>query len=338
MKKAVLIIVAVLLAAACICASRWFSDNRLGNFREERHLYVGPDTTADEVLADLLPYTRRQRSLKRVFSAKQVAAYIHPGHYLVKEGSTSVYVARMLNNGWQTPVKLVLSGTMRLKGDIAHKISVQMMVDSAAVRRALDDEGMLREFGFTPQDVFLLFIPDTYEMYWTDGVEKILSRQKKEWDSFWNDENRARAARQGLTPRQAGIVASIVQSESNFEPEYPRIAGVYLNRLRKGMRLQADPTVAFCYDYSLDRIYKNHLKVDSPYNTYRYAGLPPGPICVPSRAALLSVLDADTAGGNLYFCADPSLDGTHRFARTYSQHLANARAFQKELNGRNSKL
>jgi len=130
-------------------------------------------------------------------------------------------------------------------------------------------------------------------------------------------------------------LASIVKGESRYKPELPKIAGVYLNRLNIGMKLQADPTVAFCYDYTLNRILNRHLTIDSPYNTYKYHGLPPGPICVPDREYLEAVLNPDYGGGNIYFCADPSFNGSHRFAKTWAEHKANAIAFQRALTARN---
>ena len=175
-------------------------------------------------------------------------------------------------------------------------------------------------------------------MYWTDSVDEIFARQKKAWDAFWTADNDAKARALNLTRQQVSTLASIVKGESNHEPEMPRIAGVYLNRLKVGMPLQADPTIAFCYDYQLNRILNRHLSVDSPYNTYIHAGLPPGPICVPTRAALEAVLNPDFGGvwgaGNFYFCANPDFSGTHVFARTLAEHNRNAAAFRAELDRR----
>ena len=324
----------VLLGIAAFAALRYLTDNRLPNVRAEKHLFVYPDTPAGAVLDSLSACVRHPGSLRRMFRSKEVARYLQPGHYLLRPGQTSVYVARMLNNGWQTPVRLTLSGTLRLKGDIARKISAQMMLDSASVHHALEDAQLLGKFGYTPRSVFSLLMPDTYELYWTDSMEQVFATQKKAQEAFWTAERVALARAQDLTPAEVSVLASIVKGESNYEPEFPKIAGVYLNRLHKGMKLQADPTVAFCHGYTLNRIYKAHLKVDSPYNTYKYAGLPPGPICVPTRACLEAVLRPDGGGGNLYFCADPSFNGSHRFARTYAEHMKNARSFQRALDGR----
>jgi UPF0755 protein len=178
-----------------------------------------------------------------------------------------------------------------------------------------------------------MVLPDTYQMYWTASVKEIFDRFKKEYDRFWTPERLEKAKSQRLTPMQVSVMASIVSGETLKSFEYPVIAGVYLNRYRKGMKLQADPTVAFCHDYSLDRILKKHLTVESPYNTYKYVGLPPRPINVPPKACLEAVLDP-AEHKYIYFCASPAFDGTHRFAVTYNEHLKNAREFQRELTKR----
>ena len=312
----------------------WYADNRKPNFTGKADLYVSPQMTVDEVLAQIPDsIVVNRRSLLRVVRKGLTDSDLKPGHYVVEKSKPSVYVVRMLKNGWQSPVNLVLSGTMRLKGQIARKIGNQVMLDSAGVANALNDSMLLSGYGFTPSDVFSLIIPDTYQVYWTASMKDILDKQKAAYDAFWTAENVAKAEAQGLTPKQVSIVASIVKSESNHAPEYPSIAGVYLNRLHLGMRLQADPTVAFCYGYTLNRILFKHLEFDSPYNTYLHEGLPPGPICVPDKASLEAVLNPDRHGF-LYFCASAAMDGTHKFASTLSEHNRNAREFQRALDAR----
>ena len=335
--KYILIAGVVVAAAVCAFGYRWYTDNKMPNFRRETVLYVYPGMDANKVLETIADSAGvlRPKSLERAFSDKRVADYMQPGRYVIKPSSSSVYVARMLNNGWQSPTRLVLSGTMRRKGDIARKIANQMLVDSASVAQALDDDALLSKFGFNSVNVFSLFIPDTYEMYWTASVEDILQKQKDAYDAFWTPENVAKAERLGLTKEQVSIVASIVKGETNYEPEMPSVAGVYLNRLRIGMLLQADPTVAYCFNYEPTRILLRHLQVDSPYNTYKYPGLPPGPIAVPTKACLNAVLNPDTHN-YLYFCANSDFSGTHKFASTLSEHMRNARDFQAALNRRNS--
>ena len=333
-----MIVAAVLAVAGAVCcfvAGRYYVDNKKSNFTEDYVLYVYGNTTDVQVMDSLKANAGvvRPGSLKRCFDKMDVAGNIKPGRYVISTESPSIYVARMLVFGWQTPQKLTLSGTMRSKGSIAKKISSQMMVDSVSVAAALNDPVFLAGYGFTPENVFALFLPDTYEMFWTASVTEIFSRMKKEYDAFWNSDRLAKARAQRLTPMQVSVLASIVSGETLKSFEYPVIAGVYLNRYRKGMKLQADPTVAFCYDYKLDRILKKHLTVDSPYNTYKYAGLPPAPINVPPKACLDAVLEPQQHN-YIYFCASPAFDGTHRFAVSYSDHLKNARAFQRELSAR----
>lgn len=331
----ILALLAVLAGAGGFVLGRYYSDNRKPNFTEEYVLYVRPETGVQEVLDSLQSGAGvlRPKSLERTFRKLDVASEMRPGRYIVEPSATSVYVARMLVFGWQTPQMMTLSGTMRSKGRIAKKISTQMMVDSAAVASALDSAEFLERYGFTPENVFAMILPDTYEMYWTASVEEIFDRLHKEYDAFWTPERDAKAKALGLSRMDVSILASIVSGETLKDFEYPKIAGVYLNRYKKGMKLQADPTVCFCFDYKLDRVLKKHLTVDSPYNTYKYAGLPPAPINVPPKACLDAVLNPDSHG-YIYFCASPAFDGTHRFAVTYSEHLKNARAFQRELTAR----
>lgn len=340
MKRKLSIALAACLVVAALAGTKlwkWYSDNKRPNFSRETVVYVYPGMEADKVLRMISDSAGvlRPASLKRAFADKRVSEYMQPGRYVVKPSSSSVYVARMLNNGWQEPTRLVLSGTMRRKGDIARKIANQMMVDSAEVASALNDDALLAKYGFNSVNVFSLFIPDTYEMYWTASVEDILQKQKDAYDAFWTSENLQKARNQGLTKEQVSILASIVTGETNYEPEMSSVAGVYLNRLRVGMPLQADPTVSYCFDYQLTRVLNKHLEVDSPYNTYKHTGLPPGPIAVPPRSCLLAVLNPDPHN-YLYFCAKADFSGTHAFASTLQEHMRNARAFQAALNRRNA--
>jgi len=335
MKKYVIWIAALAIAAVVgLRALRWLQDNKLGNPSSAVELYVRPGTSASDVLDELSPKMRRPAGLARMFRDKKVSEYIKPGHYHFGKDASSAFIARSLNNGWQSPVTLTLSGSLRLKSEIARKISSQMMLDSAEVAAALEDKALLKKYGFTPTTVFALFIPDTYQMFWTASMEEILDRQKAAYDAFWTEENDAKAARLKLSRMDVSILASIVKGESNHKADFSKLAGVYVNRLRKGMRLQSCPTVAFVFDYKKNRILNADLRVDSPYNTYTHDGLPPGPISVPDKSYLEAVLNPSTSEGYLYFCASPSFDGTHRFARTYAEHSRNAREYQRALDAR----
>ena len=332
----VLVMLGILGGVAGFVLGRYYIDNKKPNFTEEYVLYVRPETTLGQI-ADSLQLRAgmvRPKSLERAFGKVDVAEKIKPGRYVIEPSATSIYVARMLVFGWQTPQNLVLSGTMRNKGRIAKKISTQMMVESASVAQALDSAEFLAGYGFTPENVFALILPDTYQMYWTASVKDIFARLKKEYDAFWTEDRLAKAKAHGLSQMEVSVMASIVSGETLKDFEYPIIAGVYLNRYKKKMKLQADPTIAFCFDYTLDRILKKHLTVDSPYNTYKHVGLPPAPINVPPKACLDAVLNP-AKHGYIYFCASEEFDGTHRFAVTYSDHLKNARKFQRAITARN---
>jgi UPF0755 protein len=255
------------------------------------------------------------------------------GHYTLDANSSSMYAARMLSHGWQTPVSLSISGAIRSPKVLARKIGAQMLTDSATVADFLYSDDSLAAYGIDTTLLFTKVIPASYEVKWTAGVREIMDLLVRESDKWWTPERLSKARAQGLTRAEAVTLASIVDGETRYVPEQPDIAGVYLNRLRKGMKLQADPTVAYCYGYTLRRILKAHLDVDSPYNTYKYPGLPPGPISCPPKSCLEAVLSPGEHS-YLFFCASPEFDGSHRFAVSYSDHLVNARAFQAALTKR----
>ena len=326
---------ALMLAVGLVAGIRLYNafyDRKVPNFSGTYEFFVRPGMEPSAVVDTLLRsgVVLNARSLHRTLDPLRS---LKTGHYTVDRKSSSKYVARMLSNGWQTPVNLTLSGTIRTPQVLARKIGNQMLSDSAAVAAFALSADSLARYGLSPAHLFTMVIPDSYQMMWTASVREIFDRFKKEADAYWTDERKQLARSHGLTPMEVSTLASIVDGETQYGPEQPTVAGVYLNRLRLGMPLQADPTVAFCFDYSLSRILTRHLDVDSPYNTYRYAGLPPGPISCPPKSCLEAVLHAQDHN-YLYFCADPSFNGTHRFAATYSEHLTNARAFQRALDAR----
>lgn len=339
MKKTLVIIFSVLgaavVAVTAVFASLYYTDRVREGFDEDFVIRVYPDSEPHAILDEICldGRAKSRRSMERCFKSAGTFEKIKPGYYPVKSSYTAIYVARMLAFGWQEPCTLTLSGTLRTKGRIAKAISSQMMVDSLSIAAALDDELFLYGYGFNPQNVFALIVPDSYEMYWTASVQDIFDRFRKEYDKFWTPERDSLARKQGLSRMEVSIMASIVNGETLQKDEYPVIAGVYLNRLRKGIKLQADPTVCYCFDYSLNRVLKKHLQVDSPFNTYKYAGLPPAPINVPPKACIDAVL-SPSVHNYIYFCASPEFNGRHRFAATYSEHLKNAREFQSALTKR----
>ena len=336
MKKHVIWIIVALVAASFTVAGvkvhhLWY-DRKVPNFKGQMDLYVYPwmdvESIQDSILAS--GQVRKPSSLKRVFKKLESPRV---GHYRIDSTCTSIYVTRMLDKGWQTPVNLTLSGSIRTPGILARKIGAQMLVDSADVASFIFCEDSIINYGVNKALLFTMVIPDTYQMMWTASVRDIFDRFAKERDAWWTPERVDAAHAQGMTPQEVVTLASIVDGETKYVPEQPTIAGVYLNRLNSGMKLQADPTVAFCFDYEPRRILKAHLEVDSPYNTYKYFGLPPGPISCPPKSCLEAVLHPESHN-YMFFCADPSFNGSHRFAATYTEHLANARAFQRALTTR----
>lgn len=340
MKKTVVIaavaIVATLATLAGIVGWRWYVDNRKPNFQKDYVLYVYPDTPLNEVEDSLIQgaKVKNVKSLLRTFTKEGVADRMKPGRYVLDTKVSSTYAARMLNLGWQTPQNLTFSGTIRTRERVVKMISNQMMVDSATVANALTDNEFLANYGVDSIDFFTIILPDTYQIYWTASIDDIFARLRKEYDAFWTDERVEKARKQGLTQYQASIMASIVQGETRKPQEYPIIAGVYLNRLHKGMKLQADPTICYIYGYTLNRVLRKHLEAESPYNTYKYVGLPPTPINSPCKECLEAVLNPQKHD-YIFFCANPAFDGTHRFAVTYDEHMKNAREFQTALTIRN---
>ncbi|MBQ0077822.1 MAG: endolytic transglycosylase MltG [Bacteroidales bacterium] len=323
----------LLLAIVAVVGGDWLLTNRIGAFRSDADIYVSPGDKPSDVVRklDSAAGVRYPSRLERTFEKGRVAEYMKPGHYRIEKDFACRYVARMPNNGWQAPVKVTLSGNLRSVGDIAGKLSRQLSLDSLEIASAMTDAQLLRRLGFTPESAFALFIPDTYEMYWNISAEDLMLRMKKAYDAFWTPVRDAQAKALGLNRTKVAILASIVNCESNYVPDYPQLAGVYVNRLRKGMPLQACPTVQFCFDFKISRILYEHLQVDSPYNTYTHYGLPPGPICSPTREALDGVLNADTQSGYLYFCASSEFNGRHKFSKTFREHEAYARDYQSEL-------
>ena len=332
-----------LLAAAILAAGaagffigRYVADTKKPCFTRDYVLYVYPDTDCGTVIDSLMTGAGalRRGSLERCAAKEELVSEIKPGRYVIEPSFPAVYVSRMLRYGWQTPQEMTLSGTIRSKGRLAQKIGRQMMVDSAQVADALCDTAFLAGYGFTPENIFAMFLPDTYQIYWTDSVKEIFDRMKKEYDTFWTDGRKAAAAAQGLTPYEVSVMASIVSGETLKAFEYPKIAGVYLNRLHSGMKLQADPTVKFAWgDFSLRRILNVHLAIESPYNTYRVTGLPPGPIRIASKQAIDAVLN-HKPNGYYYMCAKEDFSGYHNFATTLAEHRRNAARYQRELNRR----
>jgi UPF0755 protein len=259
---------------------------------------------------------------------------VKPGLYQIDPKMNNLQLVRMLRSGQQTPVRVTFN-TIRTKEDLAEKISANLEVSKEQFLELLQDSVYIRKFGVEEETVMSLFIPNTYEFWWDTSAEELFERMHKEYQIFWTDARKQKAQDLGLSQQEVSTLASIVQAESQKSDERPKIAGVYLNRLRIGMPLQADPTLVFAAgDFSIKRLTAKQMAIDSPYNTYKYAGLPPGPINLPDINSLDAVLNFEKHS-YLYFCAKEDFSGYHSFAVGYDEHLSNARRYQRALNAAN---
>jgi UPF0755 protein len=259
---------------------------------------------------------------------------VKPGLYQIDPKMNNLQLVRMLRSGQQTPVRVTFN-TIRTKEDLAEKISANLEVSKEQFLELLQDSVYIRKFGFEEETIMSLFIPNTYEFWWDTSAEELFERMHKEYQSFWTEARSQKAQDLGLSKEEVSTLASIVQAESQKSDERPKIAGVYLNRLRIGMPLQADPTLVFAAgDFSIKRLTAKQMAIDSPYNTYKYAGLPPGPINLPDINSLDAVLNYEKHS-YLYFCAKEDFSGYHSFAVGYNEHLNNARRYQRALNAAN---
>jgi len=294
-------------------------------------LYVDKNTTL-QMVYDTLESNQVLKKMKAFYwvaKIKKCPDSVKPGRYHFKPGMTTNEAVNILRAGLQEPINVVFNN-VRTKEDLASQVSRYIEADSISIAGLFTPE-ISREYGFTPETFAAMFIPNTYEFYWTTSADQFGERMKKEYDRFWNEERRLKAEKAGMTPLQVAILASIVQEESNQNPEKPRVAGVYINRLQKGMPLQADPTVKFAVgDITLRRILNRHLETDSPYNTYLYPGLPPGPITFPEISSLEAVLNFEKHH-YLYFCAREDFSGYHNFARTHAEHERNAARYHAAM-------
>lgn len=256
------------------------------------------------------------------------------GSYVVNQGEKTLNLARRIRNRMQDPVRVTFNN-VRTIDELSRKLDEKLYMSADEFIAAADSLLEARNVPKAKRPAY--FIPDTYEFYWNASPSRVVEKLVGQHDRFWTSERLEKASKLGLTPEQVATLASIVEEETAMSDERPKVARLYLNRLDRGMLLQADPTVKFAVgDFALRRITSRHLAVDSPYNTYRYAGLPPGPIRIPAAKTLDAVLDAPK-NPYIYMCAKEDFSGYHNFSSDYQQHLANARRYQQELNRRGIK-
>ena len=272
-----------------------------------------------------------KKSFEWVAKKLDYPQYVKSGHYIIKDGMSNRHLLNMLRSGSQTPVKFTFNNIRTIE-QLAARIDEQLEIDSLSILNAINRNEDLKGMGFDKENVAALFIPNTYELYWNIEPDEFIDKMINEYKKFWNKERISKSNSLKMNPIEASILASIVDKETTKVSEMPRIAGVYINRLKRHWLLQADPTLIFALgDFEIKRVLDIHKEIDSPYNTYKYAGLPPGPICIPSIAAIDAVLNAENHK-YFYFCAKEDMSGYHVFARNMREHNINAEKYRKALN------
>ncbi len=335
--KIILIIAIIIIAVAGFYGlniyKTYLAPNVNGN---EKYIYIKTNGTYDDLLNSL----ESKNIVKNIGSFKAAAGKMNlgknlkAGRYAVKEGMNNRTLINKLKSGNQDAVKLKFQN-IRKKENFAAYLAKNMEADSLAFIKVLDSAALVEKYGFTTENVYTMFIPNTYELYWNISPVEFFEKMQKQYVQFWNEERKRKAAALNLTPIQVIILASIVDSEALYDKEMPTIAGLYLNRLNRGILLQADPTVIYANDdFTVKRVTNALLSVNSKYNTYKYAGLPPGPITMPSINAIDAVLNREV-NNYIYMCAKEDFSGYHNFAETVVQHEINAKKYREALNKRN---
>ena len=338
-KKTTIKTVLALIASLLVCCVGYYAylmylnPNIKVEDGDSEFLYVERDDTFEDVLAKLSECSclRNKETFRQLAILEGYDKHIVPGRYALRNNMHNKRLLRNLQRGYQTPTKITFNN-IRTKEQLAQKLSEQLMTDSTEIITLLNNKEYLQTLGLTPDNAVSIFIPNTYEVYWTISAEDLMERMQKEYERFWTKKRRKQAEETGLTRFEISTLASIVEEESNIADEKSTIAGLYINRLHRNIPLQADPTVRFALnDFTIKRVLREHLKTESPYNTYLNCGLPPGPIRIPSIADIDAVLNYERHN-YLYMCAKEDLSGRHAFASSFSEHQKNAVRYRKSLN------
>lgn len=337
-KKQILWTIAIFsctIAVITITVHQLFFDKTF-QITEDTYLYIDEDDNVDSVIVQL-----SEKGRPKIMRGFELLAHwkdykVKSGRYKVAPQDNIRMVFNRLRWGQQTPIRLVVP-SVRTIPQLSQTLGKRLMIDSTTIATYLTDSSVCRKYGYEPHTIVSMMVPNTYEVYWNTSIEKFAQRMQKEHQNFWNEERMHKAELLGMSQVEISTLASIVDEETIRNAEKPMVAGMYLNRLRIGMMLQADPTVKFALqDFGLRRIYHKHLLIDSPYNTYKNKGLPPGPIRIASIAGIDAVLNY-TPSKYLYMCAKEDFSGYHNFARNYSEHRKNAAQYTKALNKRKIK-
>lgn len=297
------------------------------------YIYVDEKKDYDELLLQLqtTAHIKDIKSFRLIASKASYPQKMKTGRFAFSPRTTLKEAFSILSNGIQTPVKLTFNN-IRLKDEFSKRIGEELMLDGDSLLSRLNDQSFCQQYGFDTTTILCMFIPNTYEFYWNTNPDKFVQRMKTEYGRFWTEERKVKAASIPLSPIQVSVLASIVEEETAVRDEYATVAGLYINRLKKGMLLQADPTVKYAVgDFTLRRVLNVHLQTDSPYNTYLYSGLPPGPIRMPSIRGIDGVLQ-NQQHHYIYMCAKEDFSGRHNFATNLSEHNRNAERYRRALN------
>jgi UPF0755 protein len=336
-KKVIISLALIVLVALAITGANYymnfFRPNVTGNVE---YLYIHTGSGFNDVYTEI----RKNGALKDTTAFLWAAKKMHyvnrvkPGRYRLREGLNNRRLINMLAAGLQEPVTLSFHN-LRLKQQFAGFAAKKIEPDSTAIIHLLDSADFVSQYGFTPENVYTMFLPNSYKVYWNVSPEKFFKRMYDNYEKFWNEDRLSKARELNLSKIQVSVLASIVDAEALRDDEMPTIAGLYLNRLKRGMKLESDPTVIFALnDFTIRRVLARDLRVASPYNTYMHTGLPPGPIMMPSVNAIDAVLEYKK-NNYIYMCAKEDFSGYHNFATNVAEHRANARRFQEALNRRN---
>jgi len=328
-------VVAIGLVIFLYFCGLFFVPNIFPRNEEKAYLCI-PDSST---FTDVTRLLNNDANVLSIYTFKQAAGLLHygskirSGRYALKSGMNNFQLVRLLRSGRQSPVRLTFNN-IRTKEQLAARLGSQLMADSTSILKLLNDTAFLAHYDLNPYTSISLFIPNTYEVFWNLNARELFKRMDKEYNNFWTDERKAKAAAIPLTRTEVITMASIVEEETNNKLDRPKVAGLYINRLKAGMPLQADPTIKFALgDFSIKRILYGHLRTVSPYNTYKNKGLPPGPIRVATPNGIDAVLNY-THHKYIYMCASETLNGEHKFAATWAEHQVNAKKYQAELNKR----
>ena len=303
---------------------------------EEAYVYIGKDDGFEEVVTQLSPLLKDPQSFVKTATQKGYDQYVKAGKYRITKGMNNNDIINTIRSG-NLPVKVSFNNQETIY-DLAGRIAAQIDADSIELVEAFTDKKFYEDNLLTDETVLSVFVPNSYECFWNTSAEGFRDKMLKEYKKFWNADRLAKAEKKGLSPQEVIVLASIVHKETVKKDERPRVAGVYLNRLKKPMLLQADPTVIYAkkkkennFDQVIKRVLYKDLEIDSPYNTYKYAGLPPGPIAMPDISAIDAVLNAENHR-YLYFVADVKKVGYHKFAKSLAQHNINRREYVDWIN------